>query len=354
MDALVDDYLRDPTPARLRSLEAVGTAAVPRLARAMQEERTDADALGRALASLAGFHHAPGEDPRRAFDRWWRERRLEWVDLSGWERALAAVTETRLGRWLGRLVRLDLGESHDGRPVSALLAEALPVTLLLGLLALLAAYGAGIPLGALCAARRGGLLDRASLGATLALLALPAPWVAVGLVSLVAALPVEVFPVQGLASAGAEAWGPLARAADMAWHLVLPVSCLAYGTTALLWRYQRGAVLSALGEPFVQAARAKGLRERVVLFRHALRASLGPALSLLAVEIPWVLSGSVVVETAFDLPGMGLLTWKALAARDYPVLLGAVMVLALVASLASLASDLLAAWADPRLREGRR
>jgi peptide/nickel transport system permease protein len=224
----------------------------------------------------------------------------------------------------------------------------------LGLLALLAAYGVAIPLGALAAARRGGTLDRTTLALTLGALALPAPWVAVALISLVGALPFDLFPLHGLVSPGSESWGFFARAADLAWHLVLPVSCLAYGTAALLLRYQRGAVLSAMAEGFVQAARARGLRERAVIFRHALRAALGPAISLFAVELPWVLSGSVVVETAFDLPGMGLLTWRALSLRDYPTLLGAVMVLALTTVVASLLADLLAAWADPRLTLARR
>jgi peptide/nickel transport system permease protein len=271
------------------------------------------------------------------------------------EGTAAHFLETRFGTWMGRLLTLDFGESHEGRSVSSLLAEAMPVTLLIGLCALLSAYAVALPLGALTAARAGGRLDRASLGVTLVMLSLPAPWVAVSLVSLVGALPVDLLPLQGLHSVGSEEWSFLARAADLLWHLLLPVSCLAYGTAALLLRYQRGAVLATLAEPFIQAARAKGLSERSVLFRHALRASLGPAIALLSVEIPWVLSGSVVVESAFDLPGMGLLVGRALQSRDYPVLLGAVMVLAAVSSLASLGADLLSAWIDPRfaLRRAR-
>lgn len=260
-------------------------------------------------------------------------------------------TQTQLFRWLSRLARLDLGDSHEGRPVATLLAEALPVTLTLGLCALLFAYATALPLGALLAARRGGGLDTAAQRLTMAVLALPAPWVAVGLLSLVGALPTDAWPLRGLASPGAEQWGFLARWLDHAQHLLLPVCCLTYGTAALLVRYQRGAVLEALSAEFVRAARAKGVGERAAIYRHALRASLGPVVSLLAVELPWVLSGSVVVETAFDLPGMGLLVSRALNLRDYPTLLGAVMVLALCAALGALLADLLAAWADPRLRE---
>jgi peptide/nickel transport system permease protein len=354
LPARVKRFIAEPTPSNAEAVRRSGTAAVPLLAEEMLGGRGDAGATARLLGILAGFATPSGEDPRRAFAAWWRENRLRYIDLGSWDRFWAALTETRFGRWLGRLVRLDLGTTHDGRPVRSLLSEALPVTLLLGLLALACAYAVAVPLGALVASRRGGVADRASLGLTLTALALPAPWVAVGLISLLGALPVDILPIQGLTSPGADSWGFWARAADLAWHLVAPVACLTYGTAALLLRYERGAVLASLGEPFVQAARARGLPERTVIFRHALRASLGPALSLLSVELPWVLSGSVVVETAFEIPGMGLLTWKALTARDYPTLLGAVMVLALVALAASLLSDLLAAWADPRIRLSRR
>jgi peptide/nickel transport system permease protein len=348
-------FLEAPGADSERALLAAGSAAVAPLARAYLEGRGETAATARVLSALTPFsppaHH---QEVRAAFASWWRERRLEFEDLSGPERVWASLSETRLGRWLGRLVRLDFGENHEGRPVGALLAEALPLTLLLGLLALLSAYGVAIPLGSLGAARSGGTLDRTTLALTLGALALPAPWVAVALISLAGALPFDLFPLHGITSPGAESWGFFARAGDLAWHLVLPVSCLAYGTAALLLRYQRGAVLAAMAQGFVQAARARGLRERTVVFRHALRAGLGPAISLLAVELPWVLSGSVVVETAFDLPGMGLLTWRALFLRDYPTLLGAVMVLALTTVVASLVADLLAAWADPRLALARR
>jgi len=266
----------------------------------------------------------------------------------------AMLTETRLGRFVSRLVRFDFGESHEGRKVSALIGDALPLTLLLGLAALLAAYAVAIPLGALLAARRGRLLDRGVSTATLLALALPAPFVAVGLVSLLGALPFELLPLRGLESQNAETLGWLARFFDRAAHLVLPIFCLSYGTAALLLRFQRAAVLESLGMEFVRAARAKGASERRVLYTHALRVSLSPALSLFAVELPWVLSGSVVVETAFDLPGMGLLISRALGLRDYPTLLGVVMTLAVAATLAALAADLLAAWADPRLRDAAR
>jgi peptide/nickel transport system permease protein len=263
-----------------------------------------------------------------------------------------ALTETRLGRWIGRLVRFDLGESIEGRAVSTLVGEALPVTLLVGLTALFAAYLVALPLGAFTAAWRHGLLDRAVGGSTLLALSLPAPWVAVGLVSLAAATG-DAWPIRGLYSPGAESWSTAARALDVAAHLLLPVVCLAYGTTALLLRYQRGAVLAALAEDFVRTANAMGASPRRVLFRHAFRASLAPTLSLLAVEIPWLLSGSVVVEAVFDLPGVGSLTARALAARDYPTLLGVTMTLALVSVIASVFAEWLAAWADPRLRAHR-
>ena len=265
---------------------------------------------------------------------------------------LGLFTQTRFARWLGRLARFDFGEAHDGRAVSTLIGEALPVTLLLGLCALLCAYVIALPLGGLAGARPGGPWDSISSWGTVLALSLPAPWVVVLVVSSVAALPGATWPLRGLTSADAASWGFVARALDVAAHLALPVACLAYGSAAMLLRLQRASVAEAWSSDFVRGARARGVHERRLVWRHAMRPTLATPLALLAVELPWVLSGSVVVEAAFDLPGVGLLTARALAVRDYPTLLGVTMSLAVVAALAGALADVLAAWADPRLREG--
>lgn len=266
----------------------------------------------------------------------------------------AVVTETRFARWLSRLARFDFGDAHDGRAVSTLLAEALPVTLLLGFCALLCAYFIALPLGGLAGARAGGWLDRVTGAGAVLALSLPAPWVVVLLLSAVASLPGETWPLHGLTSLDAGSATFFERWLDTAAHLVLPVVCLSYGSAALLLRLQRAAVAEAWASDFVRSARARGVGERRLVLRHAMRPTLASPLALLAVEVPWVLSGSVVVEAAFDVPGVGLLTSRALAVRDYATLLGVTLTLAVVAALAGAVSDVLVAWADPRLREPER
>jgi len=248
---------------------------------------------------------------------------------------------TGYARWLTRVIRGDLGDSfRDGRPVSVLLGEALPITLLLSLPALLLGYLLAIPMGLLSAARPGGVLDRLLSSGAFLLYSLPVQWVALMLVVTASG---GGLPIQGLRTEGVR------TASDLFAHLLLPVACLTYGSLAVLLRHLRSSLMEQMGQDYIRTARAKGLSEAAVLLKHALPNSLLSMITLFGLTFPALASGAVIVERIFGLPGMGKLTFDAVLGRDMPVLMGTVLVAGLMTMLGLLVSDLLYAAADPRI-----
>ncbi len=248
------------------------------------------------------------------------------------------------GRWLSHLVRGNLGNSlRDGRPVRAMLSEALPVTLLLSLPSLLLGYLLAIPIGIVSAARPGGLLDRSFSSLVFLLYSLPLQWIA--LLLIVGAGGIGL-PIQGLHADGGHS------PADLLAHLILPIACLTYGSLAVVSRHLRSSMLEEMGQDYVRTARAKGLSEAAVVLRHALPNSLLSLIALVGLTFPALVSGAVIVERMFGLPGMGRLTFEAVLGRDLPVLMGVVTLAGLVTMLGMLVSDLLYAVADPRIQAG--
>jgi len=254
--------------------------------------------------------------------------------------------------WLLKFCRWDLGESLlDGRPVARILGETAARTLVLNLLALGLAFAVAIPLGARWAASPGSLADRAGSFLLYLLYAFPA-FAAAVLLQQWLAVKLGVFPLQGLGSLPSTS--PVAsRMVDYAAHLFLPVICLAYGSLAYLARFTRANVLEGLRSEYVTAARARGLPETVLLWRHAFRNSVLPLLTLIGVLVPALLGGSVLVETVFSWPGMGRLYFEALQNRDYPVVLGLAALTAILTLAGSLLADLLYSVADPRIQVER-
>lgn len=310
--------------------------------------------LGITLLTFALARWAPGDPLSVGSEAPLGTATQEQVDAYRRAHGLDRPILEQYVRWLARVVALDFGvSSQDGREVRARIAEALPRTLLLALLALLLAYLVAVPLGVWSAVRPRSWLDRITTVATFALYSLPSFWVAVMLLlAFAGGRVVELFPMQGLASDGADRLGTAARVADVAWHLVLPVACLSYGALAAISRYARSGLLDVVRQDFVRTARAKGLPERVVIFRHALRNSLLPLVTLVGVMLPQLLGGSVIVERIFGIPGMGLLAFEAVSQRDYPTVMGVTTLAALFTLVSVLATDLAYARLDPRIRLG--
>lgn len=258
---------------------------------------------------------------------------------------LDAPLPAQYARYLGALARGDLGESfRQQRPVAAALADAIPNTLLLALAAMLVDFGVGIALGVFQAARAGRLADTALTGASLALYSLPTFWLGLILL-LVLAQWLHWFPAGGVTDP--VLGGSLG---DRLHHLALPALALGLVGAAGTARFQREAMLRALGQPYVRTARASGATEARVRRHHALRNAILPAITLLGLSLPFLLTGSVVVETVFAWPGMGKLAADAINARDYPVVMATTLAATLLVIAGSLAADLLHAAADPRSR----
>jgi peptide/nickel transport system permease protein len=258
----------------------------------------------------------------------------------------------QLGAFLRGLVRGDLGVSieHYPEPVGRLLAARLPASLLLGGTVLLLNFSLGAWLGVRQAVRRGSRFDRWLTRGALAAYAMPSFWLGLVLVAFLS-IRWRLLPAAQLTDPllSPEA-GALARTLDVLRHLVLPALTLSLTSLAIPLRHQRAAMLASFRLDFVTAARARGLRERKVLWRHAWRTTLVPMLTLLGLWLPILVSGSVFVEAVFNWPGLGSLAAEAIAARDYPVLMGTAMLVSGAVVLSGVLADLGYALLDPRVR----
>jgi peptide/nickel transport system permease protein len=253
--------------------------------------------------------------------------------------------------FLRGFVRGDLGTSIEyARPVTALLAERLPATLLLGGSALLLNFTVGLWLGVRQAVRRGKREDRWLTTASLAGYAMPSFWLGLVLAWLVS-IKWRLLPAAGmqdpLLSLDASV---TARAIDVARHLVLPALTLSIVSIAATMRYQRSAMLEVLRLPYIVTARAKGLTEQDVTWRHAWRNALFPVITLFGLWLPILVSGSVFVETVFAWPGLGSLAAAAVGGRDYPLLMGASLLVAALVVAGAFLTDVAYAVLDPRVR----
>lgn len=253
--------------------------------------------------------------------------------------------------YAGNVLSGDLGTSYvQGRPVAAVIAERLPATLLLTGTALVVSSLVGTAIGVFAATRRRRWPDVTITFATLALYA--APVFLVGqLAILVLALRAGWFPVQGMSDARSSATG-LAHALDVGHHLVLPVLALASQEVAAVARLARVGLLDELTRDHVRTARAKGVAERTVVLKHALRRALLPVVTVLGGRVGHLVAGAVVVEVVFGWPGLGRLLVTAMQTRDAPIVLGVFLLVAVTVVVANLVTDLLYAWLDPRVRYG--
>ena len=237
--------------------------------------------------------------------------------------------------YLGALLQGDLGESaRSRRPVLEELKTYFPNTVVLATAAILVALATGIPLGILAALRQGSWLDLGVM--VLALLGVSMPVFWFGLLAIL------IFSVE-------LGWFPVAGKGTLA-HLVLPAVTLGINATALLARMTRGTLVEVLSLDYIRTARAKGLAERVVIFKHALRNALIPVVTVAGLEFGSLLAGAVITETIFAWPGLGQLLVGSILSRDYPVVQGAVLLVAFTFTLVNLMVDLLYAWIDPRVR----
>ena len=252
--------------------------------------------------------------------------------------------------WLAASSRGDFGTSlSQQRSVGGIIGEALPATLLLTVTAYVLHLLLALAAAMVMAVRSGRALDHWIQGVGLTLYSLPAFWLGLMLIMLLSRK-LGWFPAGGMHAPDARYLDWWAWLADLLRHLVLPVATLALGSFMGTARYLRTSLAEVLVQDYILAARARGLSERRILFRHALRNALLPVITLLGLSLPFLLGGAVVVEVVFGWPGMGRVAIEAIWARDYPVIMATVLVSAVTVVAGSLLADILYQWADPRVR----
>ncbi len=252
--------------------------------------------------------------------------------------------------WLRKFVTLDFGEAFtDGRKVKDKILERLPITLTINLLSLGLVLLIAIPLGIISATRQYSLIDRFTTIFVFVGFSTPSFWLALLLIY-VFGVQWGILPISGKESldiTGLTAWGWIM---DRAEHLVLPVFVSAFGGLAGFSRYMRSNMLEVLRQDYIRTARAKGLSEKIVVYKHALRNALMPVITILGLSLPGIIGGSAIMETVFGIPGMGQLMYQAVLSRDYNLVMGILVPGAFLTMLGNFLADIGYAFADPRVR----
>jgi len=305
--------------------------------------------IGITIISFMVIHLAPGKptdlqtdlNPKVSYEARQRLEKLYGLDqplyLQYW-------------RWISRLVRLDFGISfQDDRPVLQKILERIPITLFINVLSMILIFSVALPIGVMSAIKRGTLFDKTVTVLVFIGFAAPGFWVALLLMEFFG-VTLGWLPVSGIRSFGSEYLPWMLRIWDLAKHLILPVFVLASGSLAGLSRYMRGSMLNVIRQDYIRTARAKGLSEQVVIYKHAFRNALLPVVTLLGLSVPGLIGGSVIIETIFGIPGMGRLFFDGVMARDYPVVMGILVIGACLTLLGNLVADLAYGWVDPRIR----
>ena len=309
--------------------------------------------FGITVISFTVMHLAPGEpmvlqanfNPKMTPEMRERLRRAYGLDKPLY---------VQYARWLKGLLTFDLGRSFspDRRPVWEKIKERLPVTLLINVLSLFLIMVVAVPLGVASAVRHNSFFDHVTTVLVYIGYAAPSFWIAL-LAMILFGVKLEWLPISGLHSLmGYGSMSTVEKILDWSRHLVLPVVVSAIGGLAGLSRYMKSSMLEVLRQDYILTARAKGLPENKVIYKHALRNALLPLITILGLSVPGLIGGSVIFESLFAIPGVGQLMWTSVMARDYPVLMGNLVIVALLTLLGNLLADIGYALADPRIRKG--
>ncbi len=306
--------------------------------------------IGITIISFAVINLAPGSPIDLATDlnpKATAEVKARMRALYGLDKPL----HIQYWNWLSRLLVLDFGRSfsQDGRLVLDKIKERLPVTIFINLTSLLLILVVAIPLGVLSAVYRYSFFDKAATVFVFIGFAMPTFWLAL-LLMILFGVHLGWLPISGLKSLNYEYLPPAAQIWDRISHLILPIFISAFGGLAGMSRYMRSNMLEVIRQDYIVTARAKGLSNREVIFKHALRNALLPVITILGLSIPGLIGGSVIFETIFAIPGMGQLFYASVMARDYPTIMGMLVIGAILTLIGNLIADVSYALADPRIR----
>ncbi|MDD3905626.1 MAG: ABC transporter permease [Candidatus Omnitrophica bacterium] len=305
--------------------------------------------FGITIVSFLVIHIAPGKptdmqtslNPKVSF-----EARERLDKLYGLDKPL----HVQYFDWFKRFCFFDFGRSYvDDRPVASKIAERIPITLLINALAMILILAVGIPLGVISAVKRGSFLDKSTAVIAFIGFSVPEFWLALLLMSLFA-INLNWLPISGIKSLDFEYYSITGKILDVARHLILPVAITAFGALAGISRYMRSAMIGVIHQDYIRTARAKGLDERQVIYRHALKNAALPVITILGLSVPGLIGGSVIFESIFAIPGMGRLFYESVMARDYPTIMGILSIGAILTLLGNLLADIAYSYADPRIR----
>ncbi|MGA3206776.1 MAG: ABC transporter permease [Syntrophales bacterium] len=306
--------------------------------------------IGITIVCFVVMHLAPGSptdmetqmNPRASAD--YRERLNAMYDLD------KPLYQQYLS-WVGKIAVLDLGKSFspDRRPVAKKIIERLPITILINVLSMVLIFIIAIPIGVLSAVYRDSLFDKVTSVFVFVGFAIPTFWLAL-LLMILFGIDLGWLPISGIRSLNYDYFPPGMVFLDVVKHLILPVTLSAFGGLAGLSRYMRSNMLEVIRQDYIMTARAKGLSERKVIYKHALRNALLPIITILGLSVPGLIGGSVIFESIFAIPGMGQLFYMSVMARDYPVVMGILIIGAVLTLLGNLIADVSYALADPRIR----
>jgi len=261
---------------------------------------------------------------------------------------------TQYWLWLKDIAQLNFGTSFnpDGLPVLEKITTHLPVTLWMNIIGLVLVFIVSIPIGVASARYQNTGFDRAMTVAVFIGFAIPGFWLGL-LGMLYFGVEWELLPISGIASYGSEAWPFWQRLLDWGHHLILPLTIGLIGSVAGLTRYMRSSMLDVIRQDYITTARAKGLPEHLVIYRHGLRNALMPVVTILGLSIPGLIGGSVITESLFSINGMGKLFYDGVMQRDYPLIMGILTIGAFLTLLGNFLADLAYALVDPRVRVGK-
>jgi peptide/nickel transport system permease protein len=305
--------------------------------------------LGISIISFCVIHLAPGSpvdsvttlNPKVSF-----EAREKLIIQYGLDKPLYVQYLS----WLRKLATFDFGRSYtDGQKVINKIASRIPITFLINILSISLMLLIAIPIGVTSAVREGSFYDRFMTVFVFIGFAVPGFWLALMLMSFFG-ITLGWLPVQGITSLNFDNLSVCNKFLDIGKHLILPVFVSSIGSLAAMSRYMRNSMLEVLHKDYIKTARAKGLSERKVVYKHALKNAILPIITILGLSVPGLIGGSVIIETIFGIPGMGRLFFESVMGRDYPVIMAILVIGALLTLFGNLLADISYSLADPRIR----
>jgi len=307
--------------------------------------------IGITIISFAVIHLAPGSPIDMATDlnpKATAEVKERMRALYGLDKPL----HVQYWNWMSRMVIFDFGVSfsQDGRKVADKILERMPITIFINVVSLVLIFLVATPIGVLSATFQNSFFDKVTTVVVFVGFAVPHFWLAL-LLMILFGVQLGWLPISGLKSLNYEYFPPTAQIWDRISHLILPIFISASGGLAGLSRYMRANMLEVIRQDYITTAKSKGLSTRTVIFKHALRNALLPVITILGLSIPGLIGGSVIFETIFAIPGMGQLFYASVMARDYPTIMGILVIGAVLTLVGNLIADLSYALADPRIRQ---